>query len=139
MTITEKVAYLKGLMEGLEFAADTKEAKIIKMMAEILEDMALEIVEAQDGIDDINEYLEAMDEDLTNVEEEIFGEFDEDFEDCDCGCEDCDCDDCDCDDCDDCDCFEILCPSCKKVICLEECPEGDKILCPVCGAEIPLQ
>ena len=38
MTVTEKVAYLKGLMEGLDFQADTKEGKIIKLMADILED-----------------------------------------------------------------------------------------------------
>ncbi len=87
MTITEKVAYLKGLMEGLEFDTETKEGKVIKMMADILEDMAGEIVALQDDVDDINEYLEAVDEDLTNVEEELFGECcDDDC--CCCECED---------------------------------------------------
>ena len=58
MTVTEKVAYLKGLMEGLDFQADTKEAKIIKMMADILSDLADEVVGLQDDVDDINEYLD---------------------------------------------------------------------------------
>ena len=84
MTITEKVAYLKGLMEGLDFKAETKEEEIIKLRADILEDMANEIVGVQDDIDDINEYLEAVDEDLTNVEEELFGECYDD--ECSCCC-----------------------------------------------------
>lgn len=100
MTLTEKVAYLKGLMEGLDFQAETKEGKIIKLMADILEDMALEITDLQDDVDDINEYMEAVDEDLTNVEEELFGDCYDDFDDecCCCGEDDECCDD-ECDAC----------------------------------------
>jgi hypothetical protein len=128
MTITEKVAYLKGLMEGLEFDTDSKEGKIISYMADILEDMAAELADTQDDIDDINEYLEAVDEDLTNVEEELFGDLMDEEDDC-CCCDGCDEEE---------DCFEVLCPHCKEVICLEEAPEGDSITCPVCAKEIPL-
>lgn len=88
MTVTEKVAYLKGLMEGLDFKAESKEEKIIAMMADILEDMANEIVGVQDDIDDINEYLELVDEDLTNVEKELFGECCDDGCSCCCGDDD---------------------------------------------------
>lgn len=129
MTVNEKVAYLKGLMEGLEFDAETKEGKIIALMADILEDLAEEVLVAQDDIDDINEYLEAMDEDLTNVEEEIFGEFDDD---CDC---DCDCDCCE----DDEECYEVICPSCGNNICFEEMPEEKSFPCPACSEPIPLE
>ncbi len=127
MTVTEKVAYLKGLMEGLDFQADTKEGKIIKLMADILEDMAEEIISVQDDIDDINEYLEAVDEDLTNVEEELFGECDD--EDC-CCC---------CDDDEDEECYEVTCPQCGNNICLEELPEDKTFSCPACSAEITLE
>ncbi len=128
MTITEKVAYLKGLMEGLDFQADTKEGKLIKLMADILDDMAEEILTLQDDVDDINEYLEAVDEDLTNVEEEIFGEYDDDDLDCDC----CDC--CDEEE----DCYEVTCPSCENTVCFEEIPEDKVFPCPACGKDIPL-
>lgn len=129
MTVTEKVAYLKGLMEGLEFDADTKEGKIIKVMADILEDIALNIEEVEDDIDDINEYLEAVDEDLTNVEEEIFGDLldDEDM----CCCDDCD-------DCEEEDCYEVDCPHCGETICFEEEPGEGSFPCPSCEKEIPL-
>ena len=40
MTITERVAYLKGLMEGLELDTAGKEGKILKAMMEVLDDMA---------------------------------------------------------------------------------------------------
>lgn len=132
MTVSEKVAFLKGLMEGMELDADKKEVKVIKLMADVLEDLAGEVTEVEDDIADINEYMEAMDEDLTNVEEEIFGD---ECDDCDCDC-DCDCDDCDCDDCDD--CYHVDCPSCGKEICFEEVPEGETFTCPSCGKEIPL-
>ena len=126
MTVTEKVAYLKGLMEGLDFQAETKEGKIIKLMADILEDLALEITECQDDIDDINEYLEAVDEDLTNVEEEIFGDLYDDDDDC-CCC-----------DCEDEDCYEVDCPHCGETVCFEEAPEEDSFPCPACSKDIPL-
>ena len=128
MTVNEKVAYLKGLMEGLDFQTDTKEGKIIGLMADILEDLANEVLANQDEIGDINEYLEAMDEDLTHVEDEIFGECD-DWEDC---------DGCFCDDEDEEDCYEVTCPHCGNQVCFEEMPEGKSFPCPACSQEIPL-
>ncbi len=43
MEITEKVAYLKGLAEGLGLDAQTKEGKILQTVIDVLDDMALEI------------------------------------------------------------------------------------------------
>ncbi|MBQ4037221.1 MAG: hypothetical protein IJC84_03760 [Clostridia bacterium] len=139
MTINEKVAYLRGLMEGLDFQTDTKEGKIIKLMADILEDMSEELLETQDSVDDINEYLEAMDEDLTTVEEALFDEYDDEDDDCCCDCDDCD-DDCDCEDC-GCDeeCYQVTCPHCKKTVCFELAPESNVVVCPCCGGNIPLE
>lgn len=128
MTVTEKVAFLKGMMEGLDFKADSKEGKIIQLMADILSDLAEEVVATQDEIDDINEYLEAVDEDLTNVEEEIFGDVFDDDDECCCG---------DCDECEE-DCYEVTCPNCGNVVCFEEIPEDKVFPCPSCNKEIPL-
>lgn len=131
MTVSEKVAYLKGMMEGMKFDAESDEAKLIRFMAEILEDMASEIQDTQDEVADINEYLEAMDEDLTNVEDVLFDEDDE----CDC----CDCDEEDCDCCCGEDAYEVTCPECKNIVVFEEAPEGESVICPSCGKEISLQ
>lgn len=95
----EKVAYLKGLADGLELTEDTKEGKLYKAMIDVIEEIANGMEEIVEEQDDVNEYLDLLDEDLSNVEKEIFGddyefddyddfEFDEDddLEDCNCGC-----------------------------------------------------
>ena len=43
MGITEKVAYLKGLAEGLGLDKDSKEGKLFAAIIDVLDDMALEI------------------------------------------------------------------------------------------------
>ena len=131
MTVTEKVAYLKGLMEGLDFDTETTEGKVIRLMADVLDDLAQEVQRQDDEIADMGEYMEAMDEDLTSVEDELFGEDD------DCCCDDCCDDDCCCDDEDA--SYEVVCPHCGKTICFEEKPEGETFLCPACSQEIPLE
>ena len=48
MEITEKVAYLKGLMEGMKIDTETNEGKILSAMVDILEDIGLEL---EDGVE----------------------------------------------------------------------------------------
>ena len=43
MEILEKVAYMKGLAEGLGLDGQTKEGKLLTVMMDILDDMALEL------------------------------------------------------------------------------------------------
>ena len=105
MSITEKVAYLKGLMDGLEIDKATKEGKVLAAMADVLEDIALTVADNCDQID-------AIDEDLENLEEfvyegDFFDEDDEEWDDDDYCFGDCDeCDGC-CDE-DDCGYYEVL-------------------------------
>ena len=42
MTTSEKVAYLKGLCEGMGIGEDSKEGKLLKVITDILEDLSLE-------------------------------------------------------------------------------------------------
>ncbi len=119
MTVTEKVAYLKGLVEGLDFDADKKETKVINAVLEVLEDLALTVSDLDDEMELVTEQLDAVDEDLADLEEVFYEEMD-----------DCDCCDCDCDD----EMYEVECPNCGEVICLDEeiILEGE-IDCPACG------
>ena len=127
MKLGEKVSYLKGLMEGLEINESTKEGKILAVMADILKDMALSFEDVQDQIDEIVEVVDVIDEDLGNVEEELYGD--------DCSCDDDCCDDDDCDCCDDDDAlYEVTCPTCGDTIQLNEAMlEEGSIDCPNCG------
>ena len=54
MTISEKVAHLKGLIEGMELE-DSKNTKLIKAMADILEDLAYDLEDVQDSLSEVGE------------------------------------------------------------------------------------
>jgi hypothetical protein len=130
MTVTEKVAYLKGLAEGLALDEAKPETKIINAMLDVLDELALTVSDLEDGLDIFSEQLDAVDEDLDELEEFVY--------ECDC-CDDDDCD-CDCccgDDC-DCDCIEAICPGCGADIALdlEDFDNDAPIICSECGAEL---
>ena len=123
MTVTEKVAYLKGLVEGLDFDADKKETKVINAVLDVLEDLALAVSDLDDEMAVVTEQLDAVDEDLADLEEVFYEELD----DCDCDCDDCDCD------CDE-DMYEVECPNCGELIYFdEEIILDGKADCPACG------
>ena len=88
MDICEKVAYIKGLAEGLSLDENTAEGKLISAIIDLLGDITEEICDIEDACDDMSEQLDAVDEDLSSLEDIVY--------------ECCD-DDCDCDDCCDCD------------------------------------
>lgn len=130
MTITEKVAYVRGLMEGLDLDADKKEVKVLNAVIELLDDMAATVSELEEGYQDMADQLDEVDADLGDLEEEFYGGCDDD--ECDCCCGDDDDEDLE-DEMDDCY-YEVTCPSCQETICLSEdlIAEG-KIDCPNCG------
>ncbi len=78
MEIKEKVSHLKGLMEGMEFDTKSKEGKLISAITEILEDMADELEGLNEDIETLYDYSDELDEDLGEVERELYGDFDED-------------------------------------------------------------
>ena len=145
MTLNEKVAYIKGLSDGLELDTTKPEGKLIKALIDLCTDMAEEIEGLQCDVEDLHDYCEELDEDLGDVEEVLVDE-DEDDEwddeedewddeecdgDCDC-CEMCG----DCEYCDDEDYFEIVCPSCGETVCFDDSVNAEELLCPACGSAL---
>lgn len=133
MKLTEKMSYLKGLMDGLEIDCSTKEGKILSQMSELLSEVVLYIDDLQSQVDELTELCDILDEDLGEVETELFG--DEDFE---CGeCEYLDDEDDDEDydfDNDDDELYEITCPTCGDTILLnEDMIEEGSMNCPNCN------
>lgn len=114
MEITEKVAYLKGLIDGLGIDDSTKEGKVIRAIVDVLDDVALSVSDLEDSVDLIGEQMDQLDEDI----EELYGDYfdDEDDEDFDG------------------ELYEVTCPSCGEIICVDEdmLDEGE-IDCPGCG------
>ncbi|MGN0661353.1 MAG: CD1247 N-terminal domain-containing protein [Oscillospiraceae bacterium] len=130
MKAIEKVAYLKGLLEGLD-VKESKEEKIYSAIVDVLEDLALSLEDVEDGLDEVFELVDTIDEDLGNLEE--------DFYECDCDDDCCDCDDDDC--CDgDCGEFAVKCPSCEQEIVfdLDVLQDLKEFECPFCGEVLTL-
>ncbi len=128
MTINEKVSYIKGLADGLGLDENNKQDKILKAIIDVLEDVALSIEELDDTCAEMGEQIDAVDEDLANLEDDFY----EDECDCDCDDEDCDC--C-CED-DEFE-YEIECPNCHDCIYLtEDMIEEGEINCPGCGTNL---
>lgn len=123
MDICEKVAYLKGLTEGLGIDGGTKEGKVLLAIIDALDEMTNEICEIGDCCEEIIEQVDAIDEDLSAVEDLLYGD-----DECDCDCDECDDDD---------DLYEVECPNCHDIIYLDEdmlAEEGMK--CPNCGTDL---
>ena len=129
MDICEKIAYIKGLAEGLSLDETTKEGKILSAVIDLLGDITEEICDIEDGCDELMEQIDAVDEDLSSLEEIIYED-----DDCDCDC--CDCEDEDCDCCDD-EVYEIECPACNDIIYLDADMLADEgMVCPNCVTDL---
>ena len=154
MTITEKTAYLKGLLEGMAIDQSTNEGKLFAAIIEALDDIALSVADLDDevgaindemdmmeesldaideALDDLEDALDAIDEDLDDMDEEIEElydvldlEEDEDDED-----EDED------EELEDEDLYQLTCPTCEEEIIVDEdvLAKGS-MKCPACGEDL---
>lgn len=128
MEITEKVAYLKGLMEGMEIDTGKKEGKILAGILDVLEDMALDMADLQDQIIEVSDGLDAVSDDLEDVEDIVFDEFDEDEDEDEYYEDDLDEDE---------DCYATTCPTCEETVYFDESVlEDGQVICPNCGERL---
>ncbi len=82
MTISEKAAYLKGLMDGLDLDTEKAEGKMIAAMVELMGDMAKRLADVEETTIAISDELDEIEEDLDAIEDYILDEEDdEDFDD----------------------------------------------------------
>ena len=108
MGISEKVAYLKGLMEGMNLSADSNEGKLFRAIVDVLDEIALEVEDLTDEVMELGDGLDVISDDLSDVEDVIFDE--DDFDDYD------DEDDEDEDEDDEEECYATTCPECEEEI-----------------------
>lgn len=123
MDIIGKAAYLRGLFDGLDIDASTKEGKLLAAMVEVIDELAGSVSDLEQITDEISNELDEVAEELLELE----GAFD----DCDCDCDD---DDCDC--CEDFH-YEVVCPTCGDSIMVDDDIIAlGKIQCPGCGEDL---
>ena len=80
MTINEKAAYLKGLLEGLQLDTEKAEGKMIAAMVDLLGDLSKKLTNVEDTTIAISDELDEIEEDLDAIEDFIM-EFEEDEDD----------------------------------------------------------
>ncbi len=131
MTLSEKVAYIKGLADGMELDESKKEVKLLLAVIDVLDEAAASISDLEENLEAVEEEMDAISDDLADVEEVVF---EEDDDDCDCGC------DCDCDDEDDEFCEEAHCPKCDELLQLcDEDFENGYVVCSACGEKLQFE
>ena len=77
MTISEKSAYLKGLMDGLKLSTETDEGKMIAAIVDLLGDLSKKVTDIEDITLAISDELDEIEEDLDAIEDFIMDEEDE--------------------------------------------------------------
>lgn len=110
----QKVAYLQGLMAGLDLQQDSREGKILVEMVGVMNEVADHIAELRATQEELEDQLEDLEENLTDLEEEVFD--------------------------DSTDWMEVECPNCHEVVCFDsDIAESDDLIevtCPNCDAVV---
>ena len=139
MTISEKSAYLKGLMDGLKLSTETDEGKMIASIVDLLGDLCKKVTDIEETTIAISDELDEIEEDLDAIEDYIMDEeddydewddeeeWDED-EECEEGFDFGD---------EDSIIYEVECPVCGEIINFDdETLEEGSIPCPNCGENL---
>ncbi|OFI07586.1 hypothetical protein CLOACE_01900 [Clostridium acetireducens DSM 10703] len=115
-TLTSKVSYLCGLAEGLDLNNQSKEGKVIKEILEVLKEMAEELDDLRESQVEMGEYVDAIDEDLSNLEDEFYE--DDDYEESEID-----------------NFIEVNCPNCDEIIYIDKemLNNNDSLICPSCS------
>ncbi|HEY3314773.1 MAG TPA: AraC family transcriptional regulator [Bacillota bacterium] len=111
--LRERVSYLEGLAEGLKVTQDSTEGKVLAGVLSVLEAVVEEIEDLKEEQERFGEYLEVVDEDLSNLEDDYYFNAAED------------------------DFVEARCPRCGETVLFEKSLTNDdmdvEITCPNCG------
>lgn len=110
--IKERVAYLQGLTQGLNIGSHSAEGKLLLNIIDVLDDMAEEFTHLQVVQEDLETYVESMDEDLTDLEDEVYEDVNND------------------------EFVEVKCPTCNETVSFESDILKDdavEVSCPHCG------
>ncbi|MEG0750478.1 MAG: hypothetical protein RR998_00545 [Oscillospiraceae bacterium] len=118
MSVTEKIAFLKGLIEGTDLDLEPKKQKILDAIIDVLSEMANSVGEIDedmttlcDEVEDIYGELDSIEDDI----DELFGEEDDDEQ----------------------FMYDVTCANCGETVCVDEDTVLDgEMVCPNCGETI---
>ncbi len=76
--LKSQIAYLSGLASGLDVNEETKEGKLLLKIVEVMECISEAVEKLEDSYNEVMEYAEAIDHDLTDLEKDYYEDADED-------------------------------------------------------------
>lgn len=127
MTISEKVAYIQGLFDGLKLDTEKSgEARILSEVLDVLREVGQQLDGMDAAMDQFDQELDILEDTVSELEEAVFEDEEEDREDG-FGGEDEE------------DFFEIPCPTCgEDLVVDDEALAAGVVDCPVCGGKFAL-
>lgn len=72
--LTDRISYLKGMAAGMKLNMDKDNNKLLMEMLTVMGEMAEEMAAMTEAHNDLNEYVESIDDDLADLEETLFGD-----------------------------------------------------------------
>lgn len=119
MNVNEKLAYVKGLLEGLELDKNKPEVKVLSAIVDMLDEITISFSDIKDNYKNLADQVDEIDEDLCYLEEDFYDEEDDEKND------------------EDEVFYEVTCPTCKETVCISEQILLDgSIDCPNCGENL---
>lgn len=126
MELSEKAAYLKGLIEGLGIDDSTKEGKVLRAVSELLGDLAAAVVELDSDLSIAYSQIDELEEELGELEDDLYGDDEEDADDdgeADYGEQ-----------------YELTCPKCgTRNLVDEETLMSEEVYCAHCGTPFNIE
>ena len=121
-SIKSKVSYISGLMDGLKIDESTNEGKIFLEILNVLGSMAEEIENISEAQKYTEEYMDAIDEELAYLQDDLYDEDYDTYKDMVGNFE------------------EVKCPNCNDTVYIDRdtLREREDLTCPNCHAHIPL-
>ena len=127
MGISEKIAYLKGLMEGMNVDTESNEGKLFAAVVDVLDEIALEVEDLTDEVMELGDGLDVISDDLSDVEDIVYDEWDDDDDD----------DDEEDEEDEEEECYATTCPECEEEVYFDESVlEDGEVICPNCGEKL---
>lgn len=142
MTLSERSAYLKGLMDGLKLDTEKAEGKMIAGIVELLQEMTTSISDLEENAIAVSDELDEIEDSLDNIEDFLLDEEDDDDEDGDEDEDEFPFEDEDGEDFayDEDTMYEVTCPKCGKVIEIDEDTLlNESIHCPQCNEPLEFE
>jgi rubrerythrin len=122
--LTDRISYLQGLAEGMKLNPDKDSHKLILGILDVLGEVGESFEALAESHGELSDYVESIDEDLADLEADLYDDEDEDAaEDTDGEFE---------------STIEYECPHCGTVINIDpdDVDFDDDSLCPNCGKEL---